>query len=267
MPEHCEGTEQSAAPCHHKPPARGMSLRHDLLSARDDATPIYIRLAAILRTKVQKGEFGVGEALPSERDIAHRMAVSRVTVRKAIDLLMREGVLSRRQGSGTYVAPRIEQPSSLLAGFSEDLRRRGLAAGSVWLDKFTDMATPDEVIAFGLAVNTRVKRFRRIRTANAEPLALEHAVVPEIYLPDETLVTASLYTALSDLGTKPVTGLQRVTASLATEDEARHLDVPCGAAVLRIERRGYLADGAMVELTRSAYRGDRYDFVSELREP
>ncbi len=243
-----------------------MTLRHELLDARSGTTPIYVRLAAILREKVQKGEFCVGDALPSERDMAERMAVSRVTVRKAMDLLMREGVLSRKQGSGTYVAPRIEQPSSMLAGFTEDLRRRGLAAGSVWLDKTTDMASPDEVIAFGLAVNTRVKRFRRIRTANGEPLALEHAVVPELYLPDHEQVIDSLYATLSALGTKPVTGLQRVTASLATEDEAYHLGVPGGAAVLRIERRGYLADGTMVELTRSAYRGDRYDFVSELRE-
>lgn len=243
-----------------------MSLRQELLSSRAETTPIYMRLAAILREKVQQGEFTVGEALPSERDIAERMAVSRVTVRKAIDLLMREGVLSRKRGSGTYVAPRIEQPSSMLAGFSEDLRRRGLSAGSVWLDKTTDMASPDEVIAFGLSVNARVQRFRRIRTANGEPLALEHAIIPEAYLPDPGAVSNSLYAALEAMGNKPVTGLQRVTASLATEEEARHLGVPSGAAVLRIERRGYLADGTMVELTRSAYRGDRYDFVSELRE-
>lgn len=243
-----------------------MSLSQELLSTRAEATPIYVRLAAILREKVQKGDFAVGEALPSERDIAERMAVSRVTVRKAIDLLMREGVLSRKQGSGTYVAPRIEQPSSMLAGFSEDLRRRGLTAGSVWLEKSADMASPEEVLIFGFAVNTVVKRFRRIRTANGEPLALEHAVVPEVYLPDHESVDSSLYAALARNGAKPVTGLQRVTASLVTEEEAHHLGVPTGAAVLRIERRGYLGDGTMVELTRSAYRGDRYDFVSELRE-
>lgn len=243
-----------------------MSLCQELLTSQIGATPIYVRLAAILREKVQMHEFAVGEALPSERDIAKRMAVSRVTVRKAIDLLMREGALSRRQGSGTYVASQIEQPSSMLAGFSEDLRRRGLAAGSIWLEKATDMASPDEVIAFGFAINTRVKRFRRILTADGEPLALEHAVVPEPYLRDHNDLDISLYATLALTGAKPVTGLQRVSASLATEEEADRLRIAAGAAVLRIERRGYLADGAMVELTRSAYRGDRYDFVSELRE-
>lgn len=242
-----------------------MMLRQELLTAGGETTPIYVRLAALLREKVQQGEFAVGDALPSERDIAERMAVSRVTVRSAIDLLMREGVLSRRHGSGTYVAPRIEQPSSILAGFTEDLRRRGLVAGSVWLEKTIDTATPDEVIAFGLAVTARVQRFRRIRTANGEPLALEHAVVPETLLPEHDSVTDSLYAALDRIGNKPVTGLQRVTASLATQAESGHLGVAEGAAVLRIERRAYMADGTMVELTRSAYRGDRYDFISELR--
>ncbi len=243
-----------------------MTLRPDLLATGSEATPLYVRLAAVLREKVRGGEFRVGEALPSERDMAALMDVSRVTVRKAVNLLMREGVLSRRHGSGTFVAPRIEQPSSLLAGFTEDLRRRGLTAGSIWLGRCTDTAAPDEVIAFGLPVNAQVTRFSRIRTADGEPLALEHAVVPAIYLPDHHAVTDSLYAALAARGTKPVTGLQRVTASLATPAEAQHLGVPGGAAVLRIERRGYLPDGALVEFTRSAYRGDRYDFVSELRE-
>ncbi|MGY6548647.1 MAG: GntR family transcriptional regulator [Roseinatronobacter sp.] len=243
-----------------------MTLHHALLASGDEATPIYVRLAAILREKVRRAEFSVGTALPSERDLAETMAVSRVTVRKAIDLLMREGVLSRKHGSGTYVAPRLEQPSSLLAGFTEDLRRRGLSAGSHWLERRRDIASPDEVIAFGLPVDARVLRFRRIRTANGEPLALEHASVPDTCLSDPDSVTESLYAALDAVGRKPVTGLQRVMASLATPEEARYLDVPDGAAVLRIERRGYLEDGTMVELTRSAYRGDRYDFVSELRK-
>lgn len=242
-----------------------MTLSQELLTSGGETTPIYVRLAAVLRERVQQGEFAVGDALPSERDIAERMSVSRVTVRNAIDLLMREGVLSRRHGSGTYVAPRIEQPTSILAGFTEDLRRRGLAAGSVWLEKSSDTATPDEVIAFGLAVTARVQRFRRIRTANDEPLALEHAVVPETLLPDRDSVADSLYAALDRIGNKPVTGLQRVTASLATQAEAGHLGLAEGAPVLRIERRAYMADGTMVELTRSAYRGDRYDFISELR--
>jgi len=112
-----------------------MTLRPELLSGKADSTPLYVRLASLLREQVRHGAFAVGEALPSERQLSEQLDVSRVTVRKALELLMREGVLSRKQGSGTYVAPRIEQPSALLAGFSADLARRGMAPGSVWLEK------------------------------------------------------------------------------------------------------------------------------------
>ena len=242
-----------------------MTLRPELLSGKSDATPLYVRLATLLREQVRTGAFAVGEALPPERHLSGHLNVSRVTVRKALDLLMREGVLSRKHGSGTFVAPRIEQPSALLAGFSADLARRGMVPGSVWLEKMMTTASPEDVLVFGLPVASQVVRFLRIRTANDEPLALEQATVPARFLPDLSSVTNSLYDALDRLGNKPVTGLQRITASLATQEEARHLCVPPGAAILRIERRGYLRDGTMVEFTRSAYRGDRYDFVSELR--
>ncbi|MCL1629857.1 GntR family transcriptional regulator [Roseibaca sp. V10] len=243
-----------------------MTLRPELLSGKADSTPLYVRLAALLREQLRSGAFAVGEALPSERQLSEQLGVSRVTVRKALELLMREGVLSRKQGSGTFVAPRIEQPSALLAGFSADLARRGMTPGSVWLEKTMAPASSEDVLVFGLPVASQVARFLRIRTANDEPLALEQATVPARFLPDLSRVGMSLYDALDKLGNKPVTGLQRITASLATEEEAGHLCVPPGAAILRIERRGYLRDGTMVEFTRSAYRGDRYDFVSELRE-
>lgn len=86
-----------------------------MLDRREDLTPIHVRLAAILRAKLQKGHLVVGAALPAEREMLEKTALSRVTMRKAIDLLMCEGLLSRKQGSGTYVAPRIEQPQAPLA--------------------------------------------------------------------------------------------------------------------------------------------------------
>ena len=100
-------------------------------------------------------------------------------------------------------------------------------------------ASSEDVLVFGLPVASQMARFLRIRTANDEPLALEQATIPARFLPDLGSVGMSLYDALEKLGNKPVTGLQRITASLATEDEAGHLCVPHGAAILRIERRGY----------------------------
>lgn len=240
-------------------PFRGIDMQ------RDDATPIYMRLASAIRAQVRDGTLQVGEALPPERELGEMTGVSRVTVRKAIELLMQEGLLSRRQGSGTYIAPHIEQPSSVLTGFSADMGSRGWQADSQWIQRKTGIPSPEEALALSLTTGQQIHRLERLRTADGEPLAIELAVIPVQFLPDLSLVGKSLYTALERLGNKPVSGLQRITASLATQKEARLLDINKGAAVLRIERRGYLPDGRCVEFTRSAYRGDRYDFLSELR--
>lgn len=241
---------------------RGLALSLD----QDSPTPLYLQLAEQIRARIAEGAIRVGDAVPSERDLSQIGGVSRVTVRKALDLLLREGLLSRKQGSGTYIAPRIQQSAALLAGFSAEMRGRGLEPGAVWLERAHGAAAPEEAMALGIELGAPVVRLARVRTADGEPLAIERATVPAVFLPGPEAVETSLYEALSARGLEPARGLQRLQASLATRDEARLLGVPTGAAVLRIERRAFLADGRAVELTRSAYRGDRYDFVAEVRD-
>ena len=228
-------------------------------------TPLYLQLADQIRARIGDGLIKVGDALPSERELSHSGRISRVTVRKALDTLLREGLLSRRHGSGTYIAPRIEQSAGLLVGFSADMSNRGFVAGAISIERSVGVATPEEALTLALSVDAKVLRLTRVRTADEEPLAIERAVVPAALLPriDEG---QSLYAALAARSHRPVRGLQRLQASLATAAEAKLLSIPVGAAILRIERRAFLADGRPVEFTRSAYRGDRYDFMTEVRE-
>jgi GntR family transcriptional regulator len=230
-------------------------------------SPIYRRLAQELRQKIVNGEIGAGEALPSERDLCEIMSASRVTVRRAIETLIDEGLIVRKQGSGTYVAPRIEAPGSFLSSFSEDAKARGQPSGTVWLMKTYAAASPEESRMLELEADARVLRLGRVRLAAGEPLAIENAVVPAAFLPELKGLGNSLYTALERRGYRPVTGTQRIRASLATSTEAALLSMREHGELLRIERLTRLADGRPVEFTRSAYRGDRYDFVSELRGP
>ena len=229
--------------------------------------PLYLQLADMIRLQIKAGTIRTGDALPSERELADGFGISRVTVRKALDVLLREALLSRKHGSGTYIAPRIEQPAALLAGFSADMAIRGQQAGSIWIEKTTGLPTPDEAMALALSLDQPVHRITRVRTADGEPLAIECAVIPARCLPSTDEIGVSLYETLERHGTKPVRGLQRIQASLATAQEAGWLSVPVGAAILRIERRGFLSGGTPVEFTRSAYRGDRHDFMVEVREP
>lgn len=236
-------------------------------SSEHSNSPIYIKLAHRLRQQIEDGAISAGEALPSERDLCKIMGASRVTVRKAIELLIEEGLLSRRQGSGTYVTPRIQAPGSFLSSFSEDAEARGEATDTIWIMKVVGLATEEEARILELPKGVEVARLSRVRMANGEPLAIENAVVPSDMLPDITHLGNSLYQALDQRGNRPVTGQQKIRAALAGSTEASLLSIPENTEILRIERLTRRADGRPVELTRSAYRGERYEFVSELRGP
>ncbi|MBA3446023.1 MAG: GntR family transcriptional regulator [Pseudaminobacter sp.] len=217
---------------------------------------------------VNSGLIGPGDALPSERDIAIRADVSRVTVRKAVRDLVKGGMLVQRHGSGTFVAPRmqrVEQSLSRLTSFTEDMARRGMNVRSTWLERGLFQPSPDEMMALGLSADEPVARVSRLRIANETPLAIERAALSARVLPDPAAVGASLYAALEAGGNRPVRAVQRISAANLGEADAGLLDVPAGSASLNIERISYLASGKVIEFTRSVYRGDAYDFVVEMR--
>ena len=232
--------------------------------------PRYLQLRRLIEDAIRNGLIKPGDALPSEREIASRIDLSRVTVRKAVQDLVRDGVLFQRHGSGTFVAPkvgRVEQSLSILTSFTEDMASRGISVRSVWLDRGIYVPSPEEFVALGLSANERVVRIARLRIGNDEPLALERASLSAKTLPDPNAVGNSLYEALEKTGMRPVRAVQRISAALLGEKDAELLGVTAGSAGLNIERTSYLASGKVVEFTRSVYRADAYDFVAELRLP
>ena len=230
----------------------------------DSRAPLYQQLQSAVRHAIETQVLKPQEALPAERDLADEFAISRITVRKALDGLVKEGLLTRRQGAGTFVASRVEKNFSKLSSFSEDMAARGLTSRSEWLARGEGAVTPDESLMLGLSPGTRVYRFSRIRFANDAPMALEYSTLPGFVLPSPDVVGASLYAALEAAGHRPTRALQRLRAVSFTADQARLLGVGEGVPGLFIERRGFLEDGRAVEMTQSYYRGDAYDFVAEL---
>jgi GntR family transcriptional regulator len=238
----------------------------DLIGSLDQQgrAPLYQQLQRALRDAITENRLAADDALPPERDLAEEFGVSRITVRKALDALVGEGLLTRRQGAGTFVAARVEKSFSKLSSFTEDMISRGRRPESVWLSRSSGAVTPEESLTLGLSPGALVYRFHRIRYADGSPMALEYSTVPGFCLPSETAVAESLYEALDKHGARPARALQRLRAVLFTAERARLLTVPDGSPGLLIERRGFLRDGRVVELTQSYYRGDAYDFVAEL---
>ena len=232
-----------------------------------DPTPLYLRVQERLKAAIDAGKLLPNEAIPGERDIAEAFQVSRVTVRKAIAGLVELGLLTQRQGSGTFVAAppqKVEQPLSRLTSFSEDMRLRGLTPSVTWLDRTVSLPSPEEAMRLSLSPSETVARFRRLRLANGVPMAIEQAIVPSRHVPDPMAVDGSLYEVLRENGAVPVRALQRLRAQNLTAADALLLGVAPGSAALAIDRMSYLENGNPVEFTRSFYRGDAYDFVAEL---
>src|SRR4051812_29643530 len=229
-----------------------------------DHAPLYKQLQRALRDAIQKKILAPDDALPAERDLADEFSISRITVRKALDGLVSEGLLTRRQGAGTFVAARVEKSFSKLTSFTEDMISRGRVPRSEWISKAVGAVTPEESLTLGLSPGTPVFRFARIRYADGAPMALEYSTVAGFALPSAEVVGVSLYEALEATGHRPGRALQRLRAVLFTAEQADLLGVPVKDAGLLIERRSFLPDGRAVEVTQSYYRGDAYDFVAEL---
>jgi GntR family transcriptional regulator len=230
-----------------------------------DTTPLYVQLARKLSELIREGRYQVDEALPSERSISETLGVSRVTARKAIDRLVEQGLIVRRQGSGNYIAPRFEQPLSRLSSFSEELSRRGYTPSSRWLKRAIVLPTPDEMTSLAITSSTRVARLERLRLADEVVMAYEVSVLPQRVVPRPAEVEGSLYEYLRALGEMPVRAIQHIRAMNASPALAETIGIPAGDALLYITRVGYNASGSPVELTTSYCRHDYYDFVAELR--
>lgn len=233
-----------------------------------DGGPRYVQLRRRLIEGIETGVLPPNSSLPPEREMAEMTDLSRVTVRKALEELVREGVIEQRQGSGSFVRDqvgRVEQSLTQLSSFTEDMARRGMKTTSKWLERGIFEPSAEEIKVLGLPEGQQVARIYRLREADGHPLALERAALPLDILPNPTEITSSLYKVLAQHGRHPVRAEQKISAINIEAREAELLNVHEGAAGLSILRISFLADGRVAELTRSLYRGDAYDFVAVLR--
>ncbi|UUW92076.1 GntR family transcriptional regulator [Pimelobacter simplex] len=204
-----------------------------------------------------------GTAAPSERDLVDRFGVARMTVRQALDALVGEGVLERFPGRGTFVAtPR--RTASGVTSFSEEMARRGIVAESRTLA--ADQLPAGENLARALQVQAGVPvvHWRRLRMTDGRPVCLSDAYLDRTRVPGllECLPT-SLYDDLAARGLRPSWAEDMLAAATATPEEAALLEIPSGSAVLRHHRRA-LAGDAVVEVSRTVYRGDAYTLNVQL---
>jgi len=212
-------------------------------------------------------EGGPGDRLPSDAELCERFAVSRMTARQAVQVLVSEGLVFRRRGRGTFLAAtRVGRLLGSPLSFSESMRRRGLRASSTVLRAEVRAPAQEDVETLGLGVGDRVVVLERLRLADDVPMAIERAVlVPAlITVLQEDLEGGSLHAAMERLGRIPTHAHATVTARPAIASERRLLELS-PREVLVSERRVISdQDGEPLEHTETRYASQRYLFEAVL---
>lgn len=207
-----------------------------------------------------------GAALPTERDLAARYDVSRMTVRQAIRELRLEGRV-RRQGRSTVVGgPKLVQPLTL-ASYTEGVRRQGRTPGRVPLSFEAVPASPAAARTLGLPPGARAIRLERLLLADEERIGLECTWLPLDRFPAllaEFDPATSLYAHLRAVGVVLAEADERIETVLATPREVELIGTSPALPMLLVNRVTRDDTGRTVESLRTVYRGDRLSFTARL---
>jgi GntR family transcriptional regulator len=232
--------------------------------ARGAGTPLWRQLHDDLLRRLEAGEFAAG--FPGELELRADYAVSRHTVREALRPLREAGLVDSHRGRPTRVGATIEQPLGSLYSLFREVEARGLEQTSrvLALDRRRD---PDAADRLGLPADTDLVHLERVRCAGGEPLAHDRAWLPATLaapLLDVDFGHDALYDALArTAGTRPTGGSERITAVVASAEEAALLGIEPGAACLSVERLGRVGDEPPIEYRQTVVRADRYALVTQ----
>jgi GntR family transcriptional regulator len=233
---------------------------------RRAGVPVHVQIERWLAEAVAAGNVVSGDRLPSERELAALLGVSRMTLRQSLEGLERRGVISRvvgRDGGAFIAEPQVECDLTGLPGFSEQIRRANLRPGSIVLRTGETTADARVAAALELAASSPVWEIIRVRLANRVPLAIERSYFPARLFPRmlERDLAGSLYAVLADYGFRPHTGVEYLEPVVAEEIDARYLSISPGDPLTQIERTASSVAGVPVEYSRDLIRPDRVRIV------
>jgi GntR family transcriptional regulator len=235
----------------------------------DHRTPQYVRIYRALRRRIELGELAPGARLPAQRQLSRDFNVTLMTLRQAIQLLERDGLIDTRHGLGTFVASKqVSYELSHLRSFAQEMEAQGLALKTRVLRAGFVQPSPDVAVRLAVDGNESVFRLERLRLIDEEPLVHQRSHLPQwlgIALRGTDLAARSLYDSLSDLGVKVMRARETIHAVALGECEARLLDAVSGAPAVISKRvtfgedeRPLLYDEAIMPGDRLVISADRF---------
>jgi DNA-binding GntR family transcriptional regulator len=243
----------------------GVTLNHN------SPVPLYYQAARALEEAIEDGRLPRGSKMESELDLAGQLGISRPTMRAAIKQLVDKGLLMRRRGIGTIVAPKPVRRVVALTSLYDDLKAAGREPRTSVLALEETPCPPDIAEHLGLGPNAPVLRFERLRVANSGdfyPIALMHNVMPVglMQIEKEDLEQTGLYELFRQSGITPHVATQRIGARKAGAKEAELLEIESGDPVLTMDRVAYDTNGRPIEYGSHRYPAESYWFEMMLVE-
>ncbi len=223
-----------------------------------------MQLAASLRDRLQSGEWSSGDRLPTEASLTQEYAVSRSTVRAALQLLEHQGLTKTRHGVGTFVTPfgpAIKAGLQELRSMSDTIRAHGMEPEMAYHSAALRSATADDAEQLGLPAGAMVLATERAVLADGQTVAFSYERIPATLLPagfDPTTVSGSLFRLLETAGVHATTAVADIHA--ARGREIGWGERPRGAAYLLLSQVHYDADATAVMSSRTYFLEGRFQF-------
>ena len=241
----------------------------EIAAMHASSASLYHSLGHIIRTKIQSGEWAVGERIPSERELMGIFNVSRATVRQAIENLEKEGILYRERGKGTFVAPpKIEQGVLRLLEFSDVIKTNGLRPHSKLLSKSCIDPPPNVRKILALGPSQQVVWLQRLLLVNEAPMLIETSYFSAERFP----ALCDIYDGKMDphkfvyqhYGVEVIRARETFEPVILEEKEAGILGVKGGFPALWVEHIAFDAADAPTIFLTSLMRGDRCRFYTDI---
>lgn len=238
---------------------------------RHSAAPMYDQLRQLIIEGISRDGLQPGDPLPGEHRLCERYGISRTVVRQALAQLEHEGLVERVKGKGTFVSrPRTsERLVHTLVGLYDDVERRGGHVHSDVLRHEQTLADDEIAAALEVEVGAPVVVLDRLRHVDGEPWSLSTTWMPDAVggvTLGVDLSERSLYRLLADHEIVATSGVRSAEATVATHEQAQHLGVSAGSALLRLRSVSRAADGIPIEYFVAHHRGDRSRFEFQLQQ-
>lgn len=232
-----------------------------LTTISPERTPAYKKIQETILRRIESGELRVGDPVDSERELARIHDVSLMTARHALASLEREGLVERRRGAGTFIAPPKIHFNKLLS-YTEQMAGRNLPISSTVLGLKAVQNEPEIALRLSLPSNSRLLKLERVREAGNEPFALEtcYLAADEFAgLRRDTLKRGSLFAVLErDFSLEIAHADEDIDATQADPEIARLLGIPRNTPLLRIRQVIYSKQGKASIYVVGLYRADRH---------